>query len=292
MTILVGLGPLDDHSTIEFAATLARTSGQHLLAVSVVPAPWPTPIAGGADGEFSAWAKEQGRAAATKAEDLLREYAADVPSRATWVRGRSAPSALRHEARRADAELLVIGSSQAVGRVALGSTAEALLHSSTIPVAVAVRAWRAPATARVGRATLAFRGDNQSAQALRKTAEVCVKEGVKLRVVTFAVSNEGMFTAGVGRTERLLSDQWAENVEALQNVAVEQLAEVGLPADQVEQVVSRGGSWDKALHRVPWHEDDVLVVGSSREGRLSRLFLGPTGTRIVRASPVPVIVAR
>ena len=56
--------------------------------------------------------------------------------------------------------------------------------------------------------------------------------------------------------------------------------------------MARGADWPKALSRVPWNDDDVLVVGSSREGRLRRLFLGPTGSRIVRAAPVPVIVAR
>lgn len=292
MTILVGLGPQDDHCGIEFAATLARTDGQDLVAVSVVPAPWPTPVASGVDRDYAAWASEQGRASAIKAQAMLTEYAGDLTTRTSWVRGRSAPSALRRESRSIGAQMIVLGSSRSVGRVALGSTADALVHSSPIPVAVAIRGFRTPASGQIKRATLAFRGDNQSVQALRRTAEICVRSGVSLRVVTFAVSGPGMFTAGVGRSERLLSDQWVENVAALQDAAVQDLAELGMPAADVEQVVARGGSWDKALHRLPWHEDDVLVVGSSKEGRLTRLFLGPTGTRIVRASPVPVVVAR
>ena len=35
---------------------------------------------------------------------------------------------------------------------------------------------------------------------------------------------------------------------------------------------------------------DLLVVGSSRHGPLARVFLGSTATKIVRASPVPVVV--
>ena len=35
---------------------------------------------------------------------------------------------------------------------------------------------------------------------------------------------------------------------------------------------------------------DVLVVGSSSGGVLARVFLGSNATRVVRHSPVPVIV--
>jgi nucleotide-binding universal stress UspA family protein len=34
----------------------------------------------------------------------------------------------------------------------------------------------------------------------------------------------------------------------------------------------------------------VLVVGSSRLGPVARLFLGSNSTKIVRSSPVPVLV--
>src|SRR5699024_1131273 len=73
MTILAGLGPADDHSTIEFAATLARSDGQDLWVVSVVPAPWPTLVSGGVDKEYAAWAAEQGRAAAARAREYIAE---------------------------------------------------------------------------------------------------------------------------------------------------------------------------------------------------------------------------
>ncbi len=292
MTILAGLGPADDHSTIEFAATLARSDGQDLWVVSVVPAPWPTLVSGGVDKEYAAWAAEQGRAAAARAREYIAEYCRGVTARTTWVRGRSAPSALRREAARVGAELIVLGSSGRVDHIALGSTADALLHSSPIPVALGTRGYRTPTSGTIGRATLAFRGDLPSLRALRQTAEVCVGSGAQLRVVTFAVEGPGMFTAGVGRSERFVTDQWLETAAQEQARAIAGLSDLGLDPEAVEQTVARGADWDKALHQVPWRDDDVLVVGSSREGRLTRLFLGPTGIRIVRASRVPVVVAR
>lgn len=292
MTILVGLGPLDDHSTIEFAATLARSDGQDLALVSVVPAPWPSPISGGADREYAEWAAAQGSAAAARAKEFTDEHCQGVEVSTSWVRGRSAPSALRREAARIGADLIVLGSSRTHGRIALGSTADALLHSSPIPVAIGTHGYAAPRSGVIGRATVAFRGDGPSHRALRRTAEVCQRAGASLRVVTFVVSTQGMFTAGVGRSEQLIAEQWIDNVVQEQARAVEDLADLGIKPADVEQSVARGADWGKALHRVTWHDGDILVVGSSREGRLTRLFLGPTGVRIVRASHVPVVVAR
>jgi len=292
VTILVGLGPLDTHATIEFGATLARSDGQDLVVVSVVPAPWPTPTSGGVDKEYAAWAASQGAVASDRAQAFIDEHCTGVPARATWVRGRSAPSALRREAARTGAELIVLGSSRHMGRVALGSTADALLHSSPIPVAVGTHGYVTPESGVISRATVAFRGDAPSHRALRRTAEVCLRAGAALRVVTFAVTTQGMFTAGVGRSERLIADQWIEDVATDQRRVVEGLAGLGVDPAEVEQSVARGSDWVEALRQVPWHDGEILVVGSSREGRLTRLFLGPTGTRIVRAAPVPVIVAR
>ena len=58
--------------------------------------------------------------------------------------------------------------------------------------------------------------------------------------------------------------------------------------DALDVVVGR--SWDDALEGVPWTPEDVLVVGSSSTIPLAQVFLGSSATKIVRASPVPVIV--
>ena len=39
-----------------------------------------------------------------------------------------------------------------------------------------------------------------------------------------------------------------------------------------------------------WEPTEVLVVGSSRAGRLARVFLGSAAIKIVRYAPVPVVV--
>ena len=45
------------------------------------------------------------------------------------------------------------------------------------------------------------------------------------------------------------------------------------------------------MDRLDWNRGDVLVVGSSSSSHLlTRVFLGSSAAKIVRNSPVPVIV--
>jgi nucleotide-binding universal stress UspA family protein len=64
-----------------------------------------------------------------------------------------------------------------------------------------------------------------------------------------------------------------------------------LPDDVgVEASVVSGRDWEEALDSLPWEEGEVLVVGSSRLGPVARVFLGSNSTKIIRSSPVPVLV--
>jgi nucleotide-binding universal stress UspA family protein len=44
------------------------------------------------------------------------------------------------------------------------------------------------------------------------------------------------------------------------------------------------------MEDVDWADGDVLVVGSSSVGPVARVFLGSRASKIVRHSPVPVVV--
>ena len=57
-----------------------------------------------------------------------------------------------------------------------------------------------------------------------------------------------------------------------------------------EFVVASGTSWAEALSSVDWMPNELLVLGSSSAGTLRRVFLGTSATKIIRHSPVPVLV--
>lgn len=287
MTIVVGHPTrTHDRSAISLGAMLARSLGTDLLVVSVVPAPWPTLVAGNVDKEFAAWSRETGAAAVANARQVLAEVAPDLESRAIAVAGRSVPVTLQEQALAVDATLVAVGScgDGQWGRVALGSTADHLLHSAEVPVAVAPRGFATHAVPRFTRATCAFRADRASTDVLRRTTAICDAAGADVRVVTFGILGKTMYPSGV-RGEKAVLASFVEQAEsALRDAA----AATGLR--EVDPVVATGRDWAEAVGAIEWNHDDVLVLGSSPRGVLARVFLGSHAARIVRNSSVPVVV--
>lgn len=290
MTLVVGFTPhKGDRTPIMLGATLARSAGQDLRVVTVVPAPWPTPVAGGTDREFKRWSQEYGARAVAESESAIAELCPDLSVEAVAVPGSSVAAALIAEAERADAAMIVVGSGHdgSWGSVVVSSTADRLLHSAHIPVAVATRGYRATPDATVTRATCAFRGDESSRAVLTRAAAICRDVGASLRVATFAVRGRTMYPPEVLGEDDIL-DAYVTHTSAEQDKAVAALG-AEAPAE-VETAVATGRTWSQALEALHWDRGDVLVVGSSSASLMSRLFLGSNATKIVRQSPVPVIV--
>ena len=294
MTLVVGFSPgRDDRSGLELAGMLARSAGEDLLVVTVVPAPWPTPVAGHTDREFEAWAAGHGTAAVGEAEGLLAEICPDVSATTVWVSGRSVPASLMEQAVKTEARMIVVGASHDGGysHVDIGAIGYRLLHSSPVPVALATRGFRARADARVGRATCAFRGDEVSRRTVERTAAICADIGATLRIATFAVRGRTMYPPEVGlKAEDMVLDRWIAQAQEAQAEALDSLRASGRAPASIEAVVATGRSWAAAVDDLPWERDDVLVIGSSSASLMERLFLGTSATKIVRHSPVPVVV--
>ena len=294
MTLVVGFPPgKDDWSAIELGATLARSARTDLLVVTVVPTVWPTPVAGHTDREFADWAEQQGTAAVAEANAILAEHCPDVAAVARWTPGRSIASALLEQAEEVAASMIVVGSGStgSYGRVHPGATGDWLLHSSHIPVAVATHGYTASTHGRIRRASCAFRGDEKSLRTAERTAAICVDVGASLRLVTFAVRGRTFYTAGVGvHAEDMVLDRWVTQATAAQEAGVRALETSGQAPADIETVVATGRSWGAAVDRLDWDRDEVLVVGSSTAGVVERIFLSSNASKIVRHSPVPVIV--
>jgi nucleotide-binding universal stress UspA family protein len=119
-------------------------------------------------------------------------------------------------------------------------------------------------------------------------AGICDETGAELRLTSFSLRPRG--AAHDADAESRLRD--GVTAEIRENAAAA-LAEVaGLPnaPRTAETVVGYGEDWADAIEHVDWGDGDVLVVGSSDMGPGHRVFLGSTGMRIVRESPVPVII--
>jgi nucleotide-binding universal stress UspA family protein len=288
MTIVVGFAPDGrGRGVLHLAAMLARSAGDELLVCAIIPAPWP-PSPARVDAEYRAWLRGAASEALEQARGRLPD---DVPAQYVVRDARSTPAGLIDVAEEHDASLIVAGSSAAggPGHVSLGSATSRLLHSSPVPVALAPRGFRTRPGARVARVTAAF--SEGAEELVVAAAGVAGRVGASLRLASFAVRSRPPFTAGVGTgPERAVIEQWAQEIGAAGRTALAEVEHLPTPPTALAAVIGHGESWDEALEDVEWEDGDVLVVGSSSVGPIARVFLGSRSSKIVRHSPVPVVV--
>jgi nucleotide-binding universal stress UspA family protein len=290
MTLVVGVSPEGrSRAGVHLAAMLARSAGEELLLCAVVPIPWP-PSPARVDAEYRSYLEHVAGEALAVARDRLPD---GIAASTLVHHARSAPAGLLEVAERHESPLIVAGSSSAghAGRVALGSVSDRLLHSSPIPVALAPRGYRGRADARVTRVSAAFGGAGHAGDLVVGAAGVAARVGASLRIVSFAVRARPPYTSGVGSgSERTVIAQWAAEVEASARAALSNVEHLPEVPERRGAVVGYGETWDDALEDVEWHDGDVLAVGSSSIGPVARVFLGSRASKIVRCSPVPVVV--
>lgn len=294
MTIVVGYArDQGGRAALDLGVQLARSAADTVLAVTVVPAPWPTPSMAKVDGEFAQWSSGQAAAGIEAATGYLAGIAADVDHQAISSAGRSIPGTLVSVVEEHAADLLVLGSADdgRHGRISVGSTAGRLLHSSPVPVAIAPRGYRVPAGTGISRVTCSYSATTEAAAVLRLAATFARRVGSPLRIATFGVRGRTMYPPETGlHAEDSVLAEWRAQAAAAQQEAVAELrAEDLLPTD-TQTAFGSGANWTEALEDLDWTTSEILLVGSSSIGPLSRVFLGSRATKIVRHSPVPVVV--
>ena len=290
MTLVVGFAPDGrGRAVLHLAAMLARSADDDLVVCAVIPASWP-PSPARIDAEYRAYLEQAAKDALEQARARLPS---DIPAKFVVHHARSAPAGLLELAERHDASAIVAGSSASggSGHVSLGSASSRLLHSSPIPVALAPRGFRTRPDARVRRVTAAFGASEGAADLVVAAAAVASRMGASLVLASFAVRPRPPYTSGVGRSpEEAMVQQWEEEIRAAARAVLDKVGDLPAPPADVEVVIGHGESWEEALEDVEWDEGDVLVVGSSSIGPIARVFLGSRASKIVRHSPVPVVV--
>jgi nucleotide-binding universal stress UspA family protein len=273
------------HLGVEAAGTL-KTS---LAVVTVVPKPWTTPSPARVDAEYAQYADRLAADSATQARQCISSLDANLDVSFHKYPHRSASGGLLDAAKDLDAEALVLGSSAdgRLGQVVVGSTADRLLHSSPVPLAISPRGYRGSKSHGLTRITCAYPGTPESLHVVERVATFAAQLAVPLRVVTFAVRGRTMYPPEVGlHAEDTLLGTWAAQARE----ALAKLKSDGVVGDEVELQVVTGNGWDQALDAAEWLDGELLALGTSPQGAIARVFLGSKGTKIVRHSPVPVLV--
>lgn len=273
-------------SGLHLAVRIARTAGTSLMVVTVAPKPWLTPSR--ADTRYHDWADELAAESAKEAARFLHNLADGVEVTYLHREHRSVAGGLIEVIEEVGADVLVLGSlpGGVGGQVVIGSIAEFLLHASPVPVAISPRGYRAY-TGRLTRLTCAYSAASDSLDVVRRCCRLGETFGVPVRVITFAVRGKTMYPPEVGfDAEDEILQAWASQAHDI----LEDLRTRGIVSKDVALQVVTGRSWQEALDKTQWEEGEILALGTRPRGDLRRVFLGSRSGKIIRESPVPVLV--
>ena len=266
------------HDAVNLAVSLARGRGASLDLVLVVPEVQQFGAAHAPKAGFENLLNEQAR---QWLDEALALVPADVPAQAHIRTGDSDAQALIEAAEELGADVLVIGATSTglFKRFTIGSVASALLHASTVPVALAPHGYyRQEALTRISCGL----GTRSGAEKLLDFAiGMAANRAVPLRVVSLLALDGGdPAAAGAAR-------EYAEKTVA----AAAPVSPSGVQlAARTDVVVAQGRSIEEAVDGLDWEDGEVLVIGSSRLAQGRSIFLGSTANRILRALPVPMLV--
>lgn len=261
---------------------LARGFGMRLDLVIVLPAEGTRSAAVPPERAYEDHIRAQ-------AQEWLRDAAQQIPAdveRAGHVRfSESFAEGLIAAGEEFDAKLIVVGAAggSAFGRHRLGSVASDLVHSSTIPVALATAgsATQADPDQPITRVTAAI-GKREGADVVLDEAVALTRaSGSSLRLISLVPFDvpAGLDTGAI----TLVRNTHGGDVLAQ--------AREALPAG-IDATLERamGDSVEDAIAHLPWEQGEIVLVGSSRLAQPRRLFLGSTAAKMLHALPVPMIV--
>lgn len=289
MTVVVGYrADKVGLSGLHLAVRAARTLDTSLTVATIVPKPWLTPSLARIDAEYEYWADHLAADSASEAKRFLHNLADGIEVTYRSAAHRSVSGGLLEMIAELDAELLVLGSLPSGGRgqMVIGSTADWLLHASPVPVAVSPPGYRCY-TGKFTRLTCAYSANPESLTVVRRCLESAELFRLPVRVITFAVRGKTMYPPEVGfDVEDSILDAWTSQArEILESLKTEAVVGEGVVLDVVS-----GHSWEEVLAKTEWQDGEILALGTSPRGNIRRVFLGTRSNKILRHSPVPVLV--
>jgi nucleotide-binding universal stress UspA family protein len=290
VTVVVGyLAGKGGVGALHLGVESARALQTSLTIVTVVPRPWLTPSPARIDAEYAQWADQLAADSEQEATRYLPTMAEGLELGFHKVTHRSVSGGLVQAVEELKADALVLGSTAdgQLGQVVVGSTADRLLHSAPVPLAISPRGYRGCDSGCVRRITVGYSGTPETVPVVAQVASLTDRLDVAMRVVTFAVRGRTMYPPEVGlHAEDSILAEWAAHARN----ALAQLKDDGIVAEDVLLQVVTGNGWDQALDALEWVDGEILALGTASRGGIARVFLGSRGTKIVRHSPVPVLV--
>lgn len=177
------------------------------------------------------------------------------------------------------ADMIVVGAASTgpFRRFTVGSVASALLHSSPVPVALAPSGYRNPRA--ITRITCAVGTRTGADSVVEVAVDSAAIRHVPLRLISLVALDRDPHRSDDENWAKTHAQQTLDR--AMIGVANRTLA----TAD-----VAEGKSIEAAIEGLEWDESEIVMIGSSRLAARSRIFLGTTANKMLRALPVPMMV--
>lgn len=290
MSVAVGyLAGKGGRSPLYLAVEAATTLKTSLTVVTVVPRPWMTPSIARIDAEYAQYAEQLAADSATEAQKCLDSIGSGVKVDFHKVAHRSASGGLAEAVEELGSELLVLGSAAdgRLGQMVVGSTSDRLLHSSSVPMVISPRGYRGSKAGGLSRLTCGYPGTPECVSVVERVAALAERLDVPMRVITFAVRGRTMYPSQVGLH---IEDSILEATAGQAREALVELKKAGVVGDAVTLQVATGNGWDQAIDGADWQDGELLALGTKPSSGIARVFLGSRGSKILRHSPVPVLV--
>ncbi|UIZ92093.1 universal stress protein [Corynebacterium sp. CNCTC7651] len=298
LRIVVGWDAMSTEA-VEFAAWLGRSLPVKVQVVSAVESSWPKPIS---EKKYRKWFKERSSEFEAQAKKVLKAY---VP-RQQWAKEAchltertDVVNSLYTSAEELSADMIVLGSKAktAKSRFRPSSIADALMHSSPVPLGLAPKGVHLSRKG-ITRVTYALVESSKSAtpkgegrfSGLPYAATLACVLGVPLRIIAFSpVEQSADFTDEAA--------EWNETTLGLLDRARDQAYGVAAAINQdaadtfdVHSFVASGKGWKRSIDSVKWKKGDLMCIGSQPSDQLKRVFVGSREGEFIRFAPVPVII--
>lgn len=284
-------------AVFEFAAWLARTADIKVRSVTTFIRPWPSSSISKLGGKYKKWFQNLDSKYGSRTVKALKRAGVDKShwddQVSVFTDGPSESVLITQSAEDFDADLILLGSDATApkGRFLAGSTADALLHSSRVPLGLVPRGVKLSRKG-VTRVNYAFVSEDGNAheQGLMHAAELASNWGIPLRILSFSPTGiEDVSASDTLELSSILSTEWREHSLAMLDSARDRVQSAH-PSLVVSSEVGSGWGWNGAINALKWKKGDLLCLGSRPTGAISRVFVGSETTEIIRNSPVPTII--
>lgn len=288
MTIVAGFSASRHGSApLHLAAQLARTTGERIVAAAVLERSLPA----GVDPLEDQYQRVLADQARRSLEQVVDRVSGNLDITTVIHHAGSIPRGLMELAKQHHAERVVVGSSSSglLGRIALGSVTERLVHTAEVAVVIAPRGY--PSTPLpLQRITVGYGGNADTGELIRTAAELAKPWRVGLRIGSFSARPTAMFGGGIEHSaEDLVTRQWKQRtVQEVRRQLDDVRATISIP--DVDVVVGTGTDWPDAIDDIAWKSGDLLLLGSGAAGPKAHVFLGSAASKILRHVPVPVMI--